>query len=62
MYTCWKRKTTSQMPKVNVKRNESEAIASKNSVIRLVMGCKKKRMQMGEKYAVKHVRGRKFSK
>ena len=48
MYTCWKRKTTSQMLKVNVKRNGSEAMASKDSVIRLVMGCKKKRMQMRE--------------
>ena len=48
MYTCWKRKTTSQMLKVNVKRNESKAMASKNSVIMLVMGCKKKRMQMRE--------------
>ena len=34
MYICWKRKTTSQMPKVNVKWNESEAMASKDSVIR----------------------------
>ena len=50
------------MPKVNVKRNESEAMASKDSVIRLVMDCKKKRVQMREKYAVKHVRGRKCSK
>ena len=55
-------KTTRQMPKVNVKRNESEAMASKDCVIRLVMGCKKKRVQMREKYAVKHVRGRKCSK
>ena len=48
MYTCWKRKTTSQMLKVNVQRNESEAMASKDSVIRVVMGCKKKRTQMRE--------------
>ena len=47
---------------VNVKGNESEAMVSKDSVIWLVVGCKKKRMQMREKYAVKHVRGRKCSK
>ena len=62
MYTRWRRKTTSQMLEVTVKENESEAMASKDSVIRLVMGCKKKRMEMREKYAVKHRRGRNCSK
>ena len=50
------------MLKVNINGNDSKAMVSKDSVIRLVMGCKKKRMQIREKYAVKHVRGRKWSK
>ena len=49
MYTCWKRKTTSHA-KSKCKRNESEAMASKDCVIRLVMGCKIKADANERKY------------